>query len=200
MIDSVSGPVAWGRVLSGVGCRGSLLGAVTAETAETATSPAVLCCRDLPAGALRELMGRFGLEVVEVGEGAEIPGSYWDAPEAGIVGHTLYVRGDTPIHSALHEGCHLICADSARRRAIHTDAGGTDLEESGVCYLQVLLADHLPGVGSERLMADMDAWGYSFRLGSTRAWLEEDADDALAWLREHDLLDADRQPTFRARA
>jgi len=203
MIDSVSGPVARGRVLSGVGGRGSLLGAMaadSAETAETATSPDVLCCRDLPSGALRELMERFGLEVVEVGEGEEIPGSYWDAPEAGIVGHTLYVRGDTPIHSALHEGCHLICADSARRRAIHTDAGGTDLEESGVCYLQVLLADHLPGVGSDRLMADMDAWGYSFRLGSTRAWLEEDADDALAWLREHDLLDADRQPTFRARA
>ncbi len=28
----------------------------------------------------------------------------------------------------------------------------------------------------------MDAWGYSFRLGSTRAWFEGDAQDARAWL------------------
>jgi hypothetical protein len=31
-------------------------------------------------------------------------------------------------------------------------------------------------------MADMDAWGYSFRLGSTRAWFENDAEDARAFL------------------
>jgi hypothetical protein len=31
-------------------------------------------------------------------------------------------------------------------------------------------------------MADMDAWGYTFRLGSTRAWFEGDAEDALAFL------------------
>jgi hypothetical protein len=53
--------------------------------------------------------------------------------------------------------------------------------------LQIVLADGLPGVGSDRLMADMDAWGYSFRLGSTRAWFENDAEDARAWLREKEL-------------
>ena len=37
-------------------------------------------------------------------------------------------------------------------------------------------------------MADMDAWGYSFRLGSTRAWFERDAEDARAWLAERRLL------------
>ena len=41
-----------------------------------------------------------------------------------------------------------------------------------MCYLQILLADALHGVGRERLMQDMDEWGYSFRLGSTRAWFE----------------------------
>jgi len=162
-------------------------------------APDVLCCRDLPSGALSDLLAHFGLELVEVGEDAPIPGSYWGAPEAGIIGHTLYVRPDTPLHSALHEGCHLICADAARRETIDTDAGGTDLEESGVCYLQVVLADELPGAGRDRLMADMDAWGYSFRLGSTRAWLEEDAEDARAWLRSEGLVGAEGRPTFRAR-
>ena len=39
-------------------------------------------------------------------------------------------------------------------------------------------------------MRDMDAWGYSFRLGSTRAWFEGDAGDALKWLMQERLLDA----------
>jgi hypothetical protein len=29
----------------------------------------------------------------------------------------------------------------------------------------------------------MDTWGYSFRLGSTRAWFEQDAAEALAFLK-----------------
>jgi hypothetical protein len=37
-------------------------------------------------------------------------------------------------------------------------------------------------------MADMDAWGYSFRLGSTHAWFEHDAADARAWLVARALL------------
>jgi hypothetical protein len=28
----------------------------------------------------------------------------------------------------------------------------------------------------------LDAWGYTFRLGSARAWFERDAEDALAAL------------------
>jgi hypothetical protein len=36
-------------------------------------------------------------------------------------------------------------------------------------------------------MADMDAWGYSFRLGSTRAWFEHDADDARVFLQARGL-------------
>lgn len=159
----------------------------------------VLSCGELPEGALARLLAPFGLRVAEVAPGEPIPGSYWGAPEAGIVGETLFVRPDTPVHSALHEGCHLVCADAERRRDVHTDAGGTDMEENGVCYLQVVLAGHLPGVGAERLMADMDAWGYSFRLGSTRAWFEGDAEDARAWLVEEGLLTPDGEPTWRAR-
>ncbi len=165
-----------------------------------AAEASVLTCRDLPAGELAGLFGRFGLALAEVAEGEPIPGSYWGAPEAGIRAATLYVRGDTPVHSALHEGCHLIAVDAERRRTLDTDAGGTDQEESGVCYLQVLLADHLPGVGRERLMADMDAWGYSFRLGSTRAWFEGDAEDARAWLVERGLLTPAGEPTWRSRS
>jgi hypothetical protein len=33
----------------------------------------------------------------------------------------------------------------------------------------------------------MDAWGYTYRLGSTQAWFEQDADDARAFLEEHGL-------------
>jgi hypothetical protein len=50
-----------------------------------------------------------------------------------------------------------------------------------------VLADQLPGVGRERLMTDMDAWGYSFRLGSTRAWFEGDATEAREFLRTRGL-------------
>ena len=80
--------------------------------------------------------------------------------------------------------------DADRRGGLYTDAGGDDIEESAVCYLQILLADRLPVVGRARLMRDMDAWGYSFRLGSTASWFETDADDARAWLRSRGLLQA----------
>ena len=99
----------------------------------------------------------------------------------------------------LHEVCHIICMDKERRAVLHRDAGSTDLEESAVCYLQVLLADFLPGVGSERLMQDMDAWGYSFRLGSTARWYEEDSEDARRWLVSHSIIDDTGRPVFRLR-
>jgi hypothetical protein len=65
---------------------------------------------------------------------------------------------------------------------VHTDATDSIDEEDATCYLQILLADELPEVGAQRLMADMDAWGYSYRLGSTRAWFEQDAENARDWL------------------
>jgi hypothetical protein len=86
-----------------------------------------------------------------------------------------------------------------RRAGLDRDAGGDDIEEAAVCYLQIVLADYLPGVGRERLMRDMDAWGYSFRLGSSRAWFESDAEDARSWLLDHGLLIDAGAPTFALR-
>lgn len=156
----------------------------------------VMTCGDVERGALRDLLAGYGLELCWVADGEGIPGSHWGTPEAGLIGSTVYVRGDTPVHSFLHETCHSICMGDERRRALHTDSGGDDDEECAVCYLQVLLADRLPGVGRERLMSDMDEWGYSFRLGSTCAWLEEDAEDAREWLLRRGLIDARGRPVL----
>lgn len=148
----------------------------------------VLRLADVDTAALIGLLGAHGLTVEWLAPDALIPGSYWGDSEAGLVCDRLYVRPDTPLHSALHEACHWLCMDAARRAGLHTDAGGDDVEECAVCYLQILLADHLPGVGRARLMRDMDAWGYSFRLGSVTAWFEYDADDARARLADIGLL------------
>jgi hypothetical protein len=83
----------------------------------------------------------------------------------------------------------------ARRAGLERDAGGTDLEEAAVCYLQILLADELPAVGGARLMRDMDAWGYSFRLGCTQRWFEEDAAEARAWLAQQRITDTEARLT-----
>lgn len=154
---------------------------------------------DLPPGLAADLLEKFGLQLNLVADGEEIPASFWGASEAGLRGQTVLVRGDTPLHSLLHETCHLICMDDARRRVLDRDAGGSDLEEAAVCYLQIVLADELPGIGSGRLMRDMDAWGYSFRLGSTAAWFERDASDAREWLVSHGLITTAGRPSWRLR-
>jgi hypothetical protein len=137
----------------------------------------------LPAGALATLLEPLGLQLATVASEAPIPGSYWGDSEAGLIGHTLYLRADTPVHSALHEACHWLLADDARRAALHTNAGGTDTEENAVCYLQCLLAGRLQGYSTARCFADMDAWGYHFILGHAAAWFARDSDDAQAFLR-----------------
>lgn len=142
----------------------------------------VLRLREVDAGAVTALLAGFGLRLVPVADGEAIPGSYWGEDEAGIIGSCVHARADTPVHSILHEACHLIVLPPARRAAVHTDATDSLAEEDAACYLQIVLADRLQGVGRERLMADMDAWGYSFRLGSARAWFEQDAEDARDWL------------------
>jgi hypothetical protein len=136
---------------------------------------------------------------VALAPGAEIPGSFWGAPEAGLVGEKLYYRADTPAHSLLHELAHVVCMDPARRDQLDTNAGGDDLEECAVCYLEVLLADELPPFDRTRCLADMDAWGYSFREGSARAWFRGDGREARTWLEAHDLVDAEGKPSFRRR-
>jgi hypothetical protein len=142
----------------------------------------VLTLADMGWAAPNALLARFGLELVEVEPGEPIPGSYWGDAEAGIIGSRVHARDDTPAHSLLHEAGHLMVMPPERRAAVHTDAGDTQRDEDAVCYLQLLLADALPGFGRERAFADMDAWGYTFRLGSAKAWFEGDAEDAAAHL------------------
>jgi hypothetical protein len=155
-------------------------------------------CDDRIVPALRALLARYGLRLVVLPAATAIPGSYWGAPEAGVIGAEVYVRRDTPLHSALHESAHVICMDPARRAGLHTDAGGDYDEENAVCYLQILLAREL-GVAPAALCADMDAWGYTFRLGSAYAWFTRDADDARAWLRREKLITGAGRPAWRRR-
>jgi hypothetical protein len=154
----------------------------------------VLRVAAVPRVAIEALLAEHGLLFAPVPDGAPIPGSFWGDDEAGIFGNVVHARGDTPVHSLLHEACHLIVLPPERRGAVHTDATDSVAEEDATCYLQIVLAERLPGVGSRRVMRDMDAWGYTFRLGSAQAWFEHDAEDARAWLAARGL------PYRRARA
>lgn len=159
----------------------------------------VLRVADVPDDSLAELLERYGLEFRTLPGGTAIPGSHWGDDEAGLIGGQLYARTDTPVHSVLHEACHYVCMDTPRRVHLHTDAGGDYNEENAVCYLQTLLADHVSGFGRTRSFEDMDRWGYSFRLGSARAWFERDAGDSAYWLLASGLIDPRFRPTWRLR-
>ena len=165
----------------------------------TLHSAAVVVLADLDRREVTQLLAGYGARLVVLAPHEAIPGSYWGDCEAGLVGDAVYARADTPAHSLLHELCHYVCMDDVRRAALATDAGGTDDEESAVCYLQVLLAQHLRGFGSERCLQDMDAWGYSFREGSARAWYCGDGAHARDWLLLHALIDAKQQPIAKLR-
>lgn len=149
--------------------------------------------------SLSDLLSRYGLALVRIADGANIPGTHWGVPEAGLVGLGVHARRDTPVHSVLHEACHVICMDGVRREVLDTDASGDTDEENAVCYLSILLADAVPDFGQARMLADMDTWGYTFRLGSARAWFERDADDARAWLIEAGLLTVSGLPVTMLR-
>jgi hypothetical protein len=155
----------------------------------------VLCSHRL-AAPLAQILARYGLQIAHVPPGQAIPGSFWGDSEAGLIGNTLYLRDDTPLHSALHEASHYICMSPQRRSGLHTDAGGGYEEENAVCYLQILLAGQFPGVGRRRMQQDMDTWGYTFRLGSAAAWFEQDAEEAFEWLLQRHIIDNDGQPSW----
>jgi hypothetical protein len=139
--------------------------------------------------AVTRLLAGYGLDLRVLDPAEPIPGSYWGESEAGLQGNALFARLDTPLHSVLHEAAHYICMTPERRVGLDRDAGGDDAEECAVCYLQILMADALAGIARERTYDDMDRWGYSFRLGSARAWFEQDAADARSWLVERGLID-----------
>lgn len=146
------------------------------------TESNVLSIGDIDLADVVSLLARYELRFELVDDGAPIPATFWGECEAGVIGSTVYARRDTPVHSLLHETCHLIVIPPALRAGIHTDVSDSQFEEDAACYLQLLLADALPGFGIERALIDMDAWGYSFRLGSAKAWFEHDAEDAAAFL------------------
>lgn len=181
----------------------------TVLTPLAARQPVTEPLRPQPADVLRladfagedvdALLHRLGLTLHRVTQNAEIPGSFWGDEEAGLQGTRLLARPDTPIHSILHEACHYACMTPARRKGLDTDAGGDYEEENGVCFLQILLADQLRGMDRHRMMQDMDAWGYSFRLGSARDWFEGDSEDARDFLARHELIDRDGRPTWKLR-
>jgi len=173
--------------------------ALTQDAPVSASGHQVMHCDQLAAGAIDELAANYQLTAIKVDAGDAIPGSYWGAPEAGLISDRLFWRADTPLHSLLHELAHWVCIAPARRTALDTDAGGDDDEECAVCYLEVLLADHWQSFGAARCLADMDAWGYSFREGSATAWFEGDGREARAWLLGHRLIQADGTPTWRLR-
>ena len=132
--------------------------------------------------AARDWLEHCGLQVAVHAVGESIPGSYWGEPEAGLVRDTVHVRADTPLHSLLHEASHALCMGADRRARLYRDAGGDDIEESAVCYLQLCIAREIEAIGEQTLERDMDAWGFSFRAGSTLAWFTADAQDARDWL------------------
>jgi hypothetical protein len=152
------------------------------------TTMSVLTLTDIGFDAPRALLARYGLTLERIDDGKTIPGSYWGDCEAGIIGCTVYARSDTPLHSLLHEAGHLIVLPPDKRAAVHTDATDSVPEEDAVCVLQGLLGEAL-GVPRTRIWADMDRWGYTFRLGSAQAYVEQDAEHAWRWLREHGLID-----------
>jgi hypothetical protein len=160
----------------------------------------VLRLRDIDISQAQRLLGLFSLQLQLVPDESPIPGSYWGECEAGLIGSCVYARTDTPVHSLLHEACHLIVLDPARRAAVHTDATDSVPEENAACYLQLLLADRLDGFGFERACADMDCWGYSFRFGSAKAWFSQDAEDAREFLAQRGLLPVPTAPALQTRA
>ena len=115
------------------------------------------------------------------------------------MGSKIFARLDTPLHSVLHESAHFICMTPERRAGLDTDAGGDHAEENAVCYLQIVLAHSLPNVGRQRMCSDMDAWGYTFRLGSAAQWFEHDADETREWLMRQGVIDPEGRPTYACR-
>ncbi|MGH8075773.1 MAG: hypothetical protein ACREPE_00390 [Lysobacter sp.] len=150
---------------------------------------AVLTLADVSFEDVAALLASYGLQLQRVADGEPIPGSYWGETEAGLIGSCVHARSDTPLHSLLHEAAHLIVLPPERRDAVHTDATDSVEEEDAVCVLQALLGDALPGVGRGRVLADMDAWGYTFRLGSAQAYFEHDAESSWQWLMARGLIE-----------
>jgi hypothetical protein len=154
---------------------------------------------NLNSASVKDLLNNYGIEVICLDTDNDIPYSFWGHPEAGRLGSKLYIRGDTPIHSVLHEACHFICMPAEQRFAEEVDAKGSAHEENATCYLQIILAEHISGYSRNQILKDMDDWGYSFRLGSARNWFIKDAEDAHEWLINEHIINSLGEPTWNLR-
>jgi hypothetical protein len=149
--------------------------------------------------ALEPILMAYSMRIIELSENQHIPYSFWGESEAGRLRDTLYVRGDTPLHSVLHELCHYICMPNTERAKDLVDAAGSAAEENACCFFQIVLAGFIDSYDQSRLLQDMDTWGYSFRLGSAIRWYTEDAEDTRQWLIEQQVLLPNNQPTWQLR-
>ncbi len=156
----------------------------------------VLTCADIDFAQLQHLLGRYDLILHQIDDEQTIPASWFGDPEAGIIQNNVYLRGDTPVHSALHESCHYVCMSPERRKKLHTDVGGDYDEENAVCYLSILLSDYIDDFGRQRMFCDMDEWGYTFRLGCSKKWFTDDAEDAQQWLLLNRIIMPDNKPSW----
>ncbi len=68
-----------------------------------------------------------------------------------------------------------------------------------MCYLRLLLSARAAAVRLPRACADMDEWGYSFRLGSTRAGSSRMLPMRRAWLLNAGIIDAEHRLTGHCR-
>jgi hypothetical protein len=166
---------------------------------QTGHNEDVLRLADVQPASVAGLLGNYGLVLRTITTGNKIPGSFWGDEEAGLINNEVFARADTPLHSILHETCHYVCLDQVRREGLHTDAGGDYDEENAVCYLQILLADHIDQFDRQQMFRDMDLWGYTYRLGSAQAWFEHDANDALVWLLQRNLVNKQQEPCWTLR-
>lgn len=154
---------------------------------------------NLDARSVKDLLNHYGIKVNCFDNHTDIPHSFWGNPEAGRLNEQLYIRGDTPIHSVLHEACHYICMPAVQRAVELADAKGTVDEENATCYLQIILAEHIGGYSRTQILKDMDDWGYSFRLGSAYAWFTRDAHETKQWLINKQIINQQEAPTWKLR-
>ena len=99
-------------------------------TEQATSAPPVLRLVDSNKAEVAGLLARFGLSLVCCVGHHIIPGSYWGDDEAGLKGNSLYARGDTPLHSILHEACHYICVSDERRQRLDTNAGSDEARKT----------------------------------------------------------------------
>ena len=109
---------------------------------DNCTTSSVMRIADLAPGVVDNFLARFGLAINIIDDGQQIPASFWGDSEAGVRGKIVFVRRDTPVHSLLHETCHIVCMDDARRSELHRDAGGDDLEDQ-MCRYRACRAPYL---------------------------------------------------------